>query len=146
MKPAKRELIQGYCARQSEEGNSMRFLATLLGSFLFIGVLPAGAQSPDASGNSQTSAKPADRPDKSAEKSKPKKVWTDEDIRQVKGSVSVVGDAKSTPEKQPEKNSASQGGDEIRQKQIQNYRDQIQQYQSQMDTLDKRIHQLQNFK
>ncbi|HTQ97106.1 MAG TPA: hypothetical protein VMH89_09875 [Candidatus Acidoferrum sp.] len=124
----------------------MKFLTTILGALLLFGILPAKAQSPDTNSNSQTSAKPADPSDKPAEKKKPKKVWTDDDISSVKGGVSVVGDAKASSEKQSDNSTATPAGDEVRQKQIQNYRDQIQQYQSQMDAIDKRISQLRNFK
>jgi hypothetical protein len=123
----------------------MKFLATILGALLLF-VLPARAQTSDTNSNSQSSTKPADPLDKPTEKKKPKKVWTDDDISSVKGGVSVVGDAKASSEKQSDKSSATPAGDEVRQKQIQNYRDQIQQYQSQMDAIDKRISQLRNFK
>jgi hypothetical protein len=130
----------------------MKILIACLGSFLLLSVLPSQAQSPDTGSAPASSAKPADPPanapaSTSPEKKKPKKVWTNDEIGSVKGGVSVVGDGKSSPEKAGDKQPASpSGADEARQKQIEKYRDQIQQYNAQIDAIDKRIAQLKNFK
>ena len=72
----------------------MKFLAASLGSFLLVTALPARAQSPAA-------GKPADSPAKApaagaTPEKKPKKVWTNDEIGSVKGTVSVVGDNNSS--------------------------------------------------
>lgn len=128
----------------------MKFLAASFGSFLLLTALPARAQSPDAA------AKPADSPAKApasaTPEKKPKKVWTNDEIGSVKGTVSVVGDNKSSS------SSSSSSADshlvsttngssaDARQKQIADYRDRIKDYQDQIDAIDKRISQLKGFK
>jgi hypothetical protein len=134
------------------------FLAGLFFAVAFTSV----AQSPDAAAQSQSDAsKPAaqqapaqppaaaqktDAEDKS--KKKPKKVWTNDEIGSVKGSVSVVGDSSSsgndsntsTHSKKPS------GGDSPKEQQIASYRDQLRQLQGQMDATEKKISELRNFK
>jgi hypothetical protein len=133
----------------------MRLLTAFLGSLLLFGTLPARAQSPDAGSTpSSNSTKPADAPANPSqapspltEKKKPKKVWTNDEIGSVKGNVSVVGDANSSSAKTVEKRSVSSSpANDARQQQIEHYRDQIQDYQAQIDAIDKRIDQLKNFK
>ena len=128
----------------------MKFLAASLGSFLLVTALPARAQSPAA-------GKPADSPAKApaagaTPEKKPKKVWTNDEIGSVKGTVSVVGDnnsSSSSSSSSPDShlvfttNGSSTGA---RQKQIADYRDRIQYYQEQIDAIDKRISQLKDFK
>ena len=129
----------------------MKLLATILLSCLSIVATPAHAQSPDTS-NPPSSAKPADTSGStpatsSPEKKKPKKVWTDDNIGSAKGSVSVVGDGNSWPQKNSDKQEKSSGtSDQAHQSQVQQYREQIQQYRDQIDAIDKRIDQLKNFK
>jgi uncharacterized protein (DUF342 family) len=111
---------------------------------------PCVAQSQDTSSSASSGAKPAtpatqSRP--STEKKKPKKVWTNEEVGSLRGGVSVVGDGDSPAKKGGDSERvASTGGDEARQRQIQNYRKQIQQLRAQIDAADKRIVQLRNFK
>jgi DNA repair ATPase RecN len=130
----------------------MKFLAAALGSFLLFVALPSHAQSPDAGSQPPSTAKPVDPTVStpaaaSADKKKPKKVWTDDNIGSAKGNVSVVGDANSSSQNSAEKRPAASGAaGEARQNQIQHYRDQIQQYRDQIDAIDKRIDQLKNFK
>jgi hypothetical protein len=122
----------------------MKLLTLSYTSVLLFAALPAHAQSPDA-------AKPADPANASTtsptEKKKPKKVWTNDEIGSVKGNVSVVGDSKSPSPKASEKRPNSSGAsNEGRQQQIDHYREQIQNYQAEIDSIDKRIDQLKNFK
>jgi len=129
----------------------MKFLSACLGLFFIFAVLPVRAQSPDAGSTSQTAPKPADSSvnapaSTSPEKKKTKKVWTNDEIGSVKGGVSVVGDGDSSSAKPEDKQPSSGSGDQARQKQIENYRNQIQQYQAQIDSIDKRIAQLKDFK
>jgi hypothetical protein len=124
---------------------------------VFFATLPCLAQSQpqDSSASSPpASAKPAPAPAKGTtatpEKKKPKKVWTNDDVSSIPGSVSVVGDAsKSDSSGSQQKNSSAGAGapaDDVRQKQIDGYKDQIRQLQSQIDAADKSIAQLKNFK
>jgi chromosome segregation ATPase len=82
-----------------------------------------------------------------AEKKKPKKVWTNDELQSVKGGVSVVG----TPEKHKKQSNytlgeADSAGLDVHQQQVQNYRNQIQQFREQIDAADKRIAQLKDFR
>jgi hypothetical protein len=124
-------------------------LAITLGSFLLFAALPGCAQSPESS--SPASAKPADTAagaatDASAQKKKPKKIWTNEEIGSVRGDISVVGDGNSSPSKSADKRPSAGGAGDGHQQQIHGYRDRIQECQSQIDAIDKRIAQLKNFK
>jgi hypothetical protein len=118
--------------------------------FLFL-ALPSIAQSPDSpSAPPPGSAKPSgpsSNAPAAAEKKKPKKVWTNDEIGSVKGDVSVVGNGNSSSAKTGESpSSTSSSANEARQQQIENYRNQIQGYKDQIDSIDKRIDQLKNFK
>jgi hypothetical protein len=129
----------------------MKLFALTLSSFLLFAALPACAQSPDTGGSSPASAKPADTAtstatDAAAQKKKPKKIWTNEEIGSVKGDVSVVGDGNASPSKGGDKRPSADGAGDAHQQQIQGYRDRIQECQSQIDAIDKRIAQLRNFK
>jgi len=78
---------------------------------------------------------------------KPKKVCTNDELSSVSGGVSVVGDGnQATAQPSPRRPESSTGGNDFRRKQIETYRNQIQQLQSQIDVADKRITQLKNFK
>lgn len=82
-----------------------------------------------------------------AEKKKPKKVWTNDEISTVKGSVSVVGEQNfSDADPVTKTPSHNTGQERLRQQQISYYRDQIQQLQGQIEAAGKRISQLRNFK
>ncbi len=126
----------------------MKFPAASLGFVLLLTALPARAQSPAAA------CKPADAPAKaaaSATPQKPKKVWTNDEIGSVKGTVSVVGDDKASSSLSNSADSrlvsSSNGSSaDARQKQIADYRDRIRDYQNQIDAIDKRISQLKDFK
>src|SRR5208283_4948925 len=103
----------------------------------------AGA-APSAASSIQTTPSQTPAP---TDKKKPRKVWTNEDVSSVKGGISVVGDPdKSSSEPDSKKSSASTAGKDLRQQQIENYRSQIQQLQTQIDDVDKHISQLKNFK
>ena len=82
-----------------------------------------------------------------AEKKKSKKVWTNDEIGSVKGEVSVVGEqTKSEDKADAARPYQAQRNDNLHQRQVSMYRDQIQQIQAQIETADKRISQLKNFK
>jgi hypothetical protein len=123
---------------------------------LFFAALPCVAQSQDSSASTPATAKPAPAPVPAKatpavpEKKKPKKVWTNDDVSSIPGSVSVVGDASKSDSSGPQqKTSSADGGsgkEDVRQKQIDGYKDQIRQLQAQIDAADKTIAQLKNFK
>jgi hypothetical protein len=117
--------------------------------------------SPDASGTPRSAtgnpATPAETSGTTtpAEKKKPKKVWTNEEMGSLKGTISVVGDAKLTPTdggKKSTDDSKEKSDDEsaltkeARQRQIDEYRKRIQELQAQIDAADARINELKSFK
>ena len=127
----------------------MKFLAASLGSFLLLTALPARAQSPDAA--SKPADSPAKAPASATPEKKPKKVWTNDEIGSVKGTVSVVGEnnSSSSSSSSPDSHLAfttNGSSADARQKQIADYRDRIKDYQNQIDAIDKRISQLKDFK
>ena len=127
--------------------------------------LSYAAQSPDSASSQSAPAKPAPAapaapgsqtpdtkaaaPDKDAskDKKKPKKVWTNDEVSSIKGNVSVVGSAapasSATPTAKPGDNSPS--GD-TREKQIARYRDQIRPLRQQLETTEKQLSDMRNFK
>jgi hypothetical protein len=125
---------------------------SILALVILLAGIPCLAQSQDSSASTPASTKPAPAatPAKTtppaAEKKKPKKVWTNDEIGSVRGTVSVVGDANQADSSTPQQKPAAPGSGDLRQKQISGYRDQIRQLQSQIDAADKRIAQLKNFK
>ena len=119
-----------------------------------------GAQSPDSASSSPSApAKPApaaQTPDAKAAtsdkdaskgKKKPKKVWTNDEVSSINGNISVVGSAtptsSATPTAKPGDNSPS--GD-TREKQIARYRDQIRPLRQQLETTEKQLSDMRNFK
>jgi hypothetical protein len=113
---------------------------------------PQPSASQGSSGSSTANggeAKPVTQDDKK----KTKKVWTNDDLSSVKGTVSVVGDAKnSTAEGASKKSdSASGGGDsteakDARKQLVESYRARIADLQSQIVAADQKINELRNFK
>lgn len=123
-----------------------RTITAFLAILLFAGI-PSRAQSPDSTSGNKLAAPDAKAADASQEKKKPKKVWTNDEIGKVSGGVSVVGDAKASgPESKKQSDAAPSANDQARQRQIDSYRKQLNDLQSQIDTIDKRISQLKNFK
>jgi hypothetical protein len=109
----------------------------------------SGASTPAATKPTTAAAAPAKVTPAVADKKKPKKVWTNDNVSSLPGGVSVVGDGNQSDSSQgvsgaPQKDLS--GAAEVRQKQIAGYRDQIRQMQAQIDAADKRIAQLKNFK
>jgi chromosome segregation ATPase len=82
-----------------------------------------------------------------AAKTKPKKVWTNDELKSVQGGVSVVGDANQDTERRKYGNAERDSkGIDVHHEQVANYRKQIQQCREQIDAADKRIAQLKDFK
>lgn len=115
---------------------------------------PPSAPAPDPT--TPPAAKTADAKDQPAgkdstkEKKKPKKVWTEDDMSKVGGTISVVGDSSSSNSSDSGRGASQTTGrssdDSAQGKQIEYYRDQLRQLQAQLDTTDKKIDDLRNFK
>ena len=75
-----------------------------------------------------------------AQKPKPKKVWTDDDLSKLKGDVSVVGNANSSGRNTISHSEESSRGTGS----AQQYRSRLAQLQSQMDATDQKITELKN--
>ena len=123
-----------------------------LAAVILFAAVGCSTKAQDTGSGSSSSAKPAAPPadaqaGTSAEKKKPLKVWTNEEIGSVKGNVSVVGDpdpssGKTADKKLPTATIATQ----LHQTRIRNYRKQILELQAQINAIDKRVAQLKNFK
>jgi DNA repair exonuclease SbcCD ATPase subunit len=120
---------------------------TLLLGLLLVAALPSLAQSPDPNSNAKANPPDSSTPaNPAAEKKKPKKVWTNDEIAKVSGGVSVVGDANASANDSKKKPDETKAPEEARQRQIDNYRKQLNQIQAQIADIDRRISQLKNFK
>jgi chromosome segregation ATPase len=106
---------------------------------------PAATAAPAAK-NTDAKSQAVDK-NSAANKKKPKKVWTDDDISKVQGGISVVGDANSSNGSSEARQEESAGSENATQEsQISNYREQLRQLQAQLDVTDKKIDDLRNFK
>jgi len=135
---------------------------------LFVSVAFGNAtQSSSGSGQQSQSQPPAPAPspttpvaansavakDQSADKNspqdrrKPKKVWTEDDISKVGGSISVVGDPSSPrPARTNSKPRGADSANSAQDNQVDYYRNQLRRLQTQLDAADKKIEDLRNFK
>lgn len=133
----------------------IRWLLTL---FLLLAslALPSAAQTQDTANKDSTSPKPATPAEKTApkqdtqatpEKKRPKKVWTNDEVANLPGKVSVVGQANQGVEynRGAKHKSLSNEGEE-QESQIESYRQQIGELHNKIDAVDQRIAQLKNFK
>ena len=105
---------------------------------ILLTLLAAGstvAQSPDTS--SPPPASPSKDSTAAADATKPKKVWTNENLSDANGAVSVVGDPKSKPKTASSKPADAQY--------IASTRKQLEKLQSQIVDADKQITDLTNF-
>ena len=134
----------------------MKHRTLCLGFFLVAAAVVCSAQTQDTASKDTTNAKPAAPADKTApnqdaqatpEKKKPKKVWTNEEVKALPGEVSVVGepDHRVKYKQRGEYDSPSDEGDN-QAGQIKNYRQQIAELRNQIDAADQRIAALKNFK
>jgi hypothetical protein len=118
--------------------------------------LCAGQSANSGSQNTSDTSKPATQSSSSAAdtttdkaKIKPKRVWTNEEIAGVggDGAISVVGKAgggdSNALSNDSQKNAAISSA---RYKQAAPYRDRLRQLNNQLETIDKKIYELQNFK
>ena len=135
----------------------MKFLVLMAG-FLLSGSISLGAGQSSNSGSQATSdaAKPtlqssgssAETPTEKA-KTKPKKVWTNDEVSSVggDGAISVVGKAGGGDSNASSNNLQKTAiGSGARDKQAAVYRDRLRQLHNQLETINKKISQLRNFK
>ena len=113
----------------------IRFLLLVCAMALF--ATPCLTKAQDSGNSSTPEAKPAPANPAPAEKKKPKKVWTNDEIGSVGGQISVVG-TQQDPPKTDKPASVKAGGDssdkaDLHQKQVDRYKDQMKQYQAQID-------------
>jgi len=121
----------------------MKRFATILVGMLLFAALPVWARSQESGSNAKPGTSDSGAPANSApEKKKSKKVWTNDEIAKT-GGVSVVGEpgAQRTETNKKPVNPK----DDPRQRQIDEYKNQLSKLQSQIDAIDKRINQLKNF-
>jgi chaperonin cofactor prefoldin len=135
----------------------MKILVVTAGFLLSCGTsLCAGQSANSGSQNSSDAAKPAAQSssgsvDTTADKTKtkPKRVWTNEEIAGVggDGAISVVGKPGSG-ESNPSSNNSQKNAAVLsaRYKQAAPYRDRLRQLNNQLETIDKKIYELQNFR
>jgi hypothetical protein len=137
----------------------------LTASFLFASVAFAGAAQSSSGSNQQSQSQPpaaapspstpvaaksADAKDQPTGKNstqdgkKPKKVWTEDEISKVGGSISVVGDASSAGSARS--NSKLNGAGSAKDNEVDYYRNQLHRLQMQLEAADKKIEDLRNFK
>jgi len=112
-----------------------RLLSVLLFVMLFASA--AAAQSPAA--NPPAPADPAQNPTPPTETKKPKKVWTDENLSDAHGTVSVVGDSKGGSKARPASGKPADA------QYIVSIRKQLEKYQAQIADIDKQLVDLKNF-
>jgi chromosome segregation ATPase len=134
----------------------MKHKGLSFGIFLLALAFGRSAQTQDTANKDSTGAKPTSPADKTApkqdtqatpEKKKPKKVWTNDEVANLSGKVSVVGQANQAvePRRRAGYDSSSDEGNG-QDSQIDNYRQQIGEIHNQIDAADQRIAQLKNFK
>jgi hypothetical protein len=102
---------------------------------IFLAAGSTAAQSPDTS--SPAPAPPSKDAASPADATKPKKVWTNENLSDANGALSVVGDAKSKPKSASSKPADAQY--------IASTRKQLEKLQSQIVDTEKQITDLTNF-
>lgn len=119
----------------------------ILSAGIWIAVLPFVARTQDTSACKAATAQSTPASCEKTPEKKTKKVWTNEDVKSVKGGVSVVGDGDKgsgqSPDRGADVHSDSQS---LARQRLDGYRNQIQQFRAQIDAIDKRIVQLKDFK
>lgn len=106
-----------------------------------------GQSNPDSAKPTQT---PADNTAETTGKPRKKKVWTNDEISTVggPGSISVVGKANGPQAEEPNSsgNTGARGAASAKQRQVAGYRDRLRQLNNQLESTDKQISDLRNFK
>jgi hypothetical protein len=124
----------------------IRALAAAGGLFLAAAVPFAFAESQDPatpSSQTQTPAPAATQaPAANATKPKPKKVWTNENLGDASGTISVVGSGKTASASQPDAKSKTAANNSIDPRLVARLREQLQRLQAQLTVIDQQIAQL----
>jgi hypothetical protein len=134
----------------------MKFFVVTAAILLCSGMSLRAGQSSSSGSQATSDAKPAVQSSGNAAetttdkaKTKPKKVWTNDEVSNVggDGAISVVGKA-SAGDSNSASNSVQKSatGSSAREKQAATYRDRIHQLNNQLETIDKKIAELRNFK
>ena len=103
---------------------------------------PAASKAPEVSG----SASPAAQASSAAAPEKTKKVWTNEEMGSLKGTISVVGDKTASKTNSPTDKKQGNAKSVSHEAAVRRYRDEIAQLKTQIGVADARISQLKNFK
>ncbi len=132
----------------------MKFLGSLLVLQMVLAGGAATGQTPDSAstnGNANSAATtkaPANAaPEKkSGEAKKPAKVWTNDDVVSLKGSVSVVGERRGAKRQSAAEHDEDEVKTDPHAEKVRQYRDAIEQLRTQIENADVRIGQLKDFK
>lgn len=130
----------------------MRSFLVASALLFFTTVLTCASQSsnPDGRSGSDTVKPAAQSSVAENTKKKPKKVWTNDEISTVggDGSISVVGNSADADTKPSSKDDSTKttSGSALKEKQIAAYRDRLRQLHNQLETTEKQISELRNFK
>ena len=83
-----------------------------------------------------------------ADKNKPKKVWTNDEIKSVKNGVSVVGDTNKNSARHSyvREDDEENESPDVHKQQVEECRNQIRELRDRIDAVDKRLSQLKDFK
>jgi hypothetical protein len=93
-----------------------------------------------------TKTPPATEEKKPADGTKPKKIWTNDEVGSLKGDVSVVGKNVPAERQMPSGQYGSRAAAEAQRAKVQRYRAAIAELRKKIDSADQKISQLQNFK
>jgi hypothetical protein len=103
---------------------------------------PAQSPTPSQSSSSSSSSTAAAQPSATTPaKPKPKKVWTNDNVGDAGGAISVVGSSSSGSNK-PKSQPKSGAGSTVDPKLLSSLRDQLQRMQSQLDVADRQLSDL----
>jgi hypothetical protein len=114
---------------------------------------PAASQAQTSSPDANAAAPKDQAGDKDPAKKKPKKVWTNEEMSTMHGTISVVGNPEQATAYSDSRkwnndldSGNGNGNDLEREKAVANYREQLRQLHEQQDDIDKKITDYRNFK
>jgi chromosome segregation ATPase len=109
---------------------------------------PAGQSTTEAAKPAAQSPTASDQGTAESVRKKPKKVWTNEEISKVggEGSISVVGNMSEAKASSKGTAARSTGAASGKERQVANYRNRLRQLQNQLETIEKQISDLRNFK
>lgn len=105
---------------------------------------PAPGSQPQTQGSTGAVKAPADENDQT--KKKPKRVWTNEEMSGVHGTISVVGDADTVSRKRNSDSESRNDNGAGRQSVVASYGEKLRKLREQQDDIDKKIGEYRNFK